>query len=242
MIQSEKRSSGALPIMVVTIAAILAAPLLLMFRRSPLLEWNGFERVLYNTELSYQLTALALAFVMIGIVFMLTGREGLSYLSLSRRDGIIRPEPWIGIKPKPSESWKNLGLNFAIVITLVTAIVIYFQVVQGKNVSLDLFPGIPLILAFAAVNAFSEEVLFRFSFVAVVSQKGYSPYLAQGLGAVVFGTVHYFGNPGGLVGVLMAAFIGWFLAKSMLETRGFFWALLIHFLQDVVIFTALFME
>ncbi|CAM4221604.1 CPBP family intramembrane glutamic endopeptidase [Paenibacillus endophyticus] len=100
----------------------------------------------------------------------------------------------------------------------------------------------PLILVFALMNAFSEEIIFRFSFVAVVSKYGFSPYVAQGLAAVVFGVVHYFGNPGGILGVLMAAFIGWFLAKSMLETKGFFWALTIHFLQDVVIFSALFMK
>jgi len=29
------------------------------------------------------------------------------------------------------------------------------------------------------------------------------------------------------------------LAKSILETKGIFWAWLIHFLQDIIIFTAL---
>ncbi len=242
MIMSEKRSGGAVSILLITIVAVLCALLLLWFRSHPLLTPSFFDNAAYNAELGYQTTTLALAVVVIAIVYAITGREGLSYLSLNKRDGTIRPEPWIGIKPKAGETWKNLGLNFAFVITLVTAIVIYFQVVHGENISFDLFPGIPLILTFALVNAFCEEVLFRFSFVAVVSKSGYSPYIAQGLGAVVFGVVHYFGNPGGLVGVLMAAFIGWFLAKSMLETKGLFWALSIHFLQDVVIFSALFMD
>jgi len=242
MMMSEKRVGGAFPIVWITVAAAACAPLLLWFRSRPLLSPDVFDHARYNAELGYQLTTLALAAVMIAFVYAITGREGLSYLSLKRRDGSIRPEPWIGIKPKAGETWRHLGLNFAIVITLVTAIVIYFQIVHGKSVSFDLFPGIPLILAFALVNAFCEEILFRFSFVAVVSRSGYSPYLAQGLGAAVFGIVHYFGNPGGFVGVLMAAFIGWFLAKSMLETKGFFWALTIHCLQDVVIFSALFTE
>jgi hypothetical protein len=43
------------------------------------------------------------------------------------------------------------------------------------------------------------------------------------------------------LGVLLAAFIGWFLSKSMIETQGFFWAWFIHFLQDVVIYFALIM-
>jgi len=33
--------------------------------------------------------------------------------------------------------------------------------------------------------------------------------------------------------------LGWFLGKSMLETRGLFWAWLIHLVQDVLIFAFL---
>lgn len=230
------------PILFIAVVVIACAPLLLWMKSSPPLVLKVFDREGYNLEISYQIAALFLAVIVIGVVYGLVGKKALSYLSLKRRDGQIRPEPWIGIQPKATETWRNLGLNFAFVITLVTAVVIYFQVVHGGSVSLELFPGILLILGFALTNAFTEEVIFRFSFVAVVSRYGFSPYAAQGLAAATFGIVHYFGNPGGIPGVLLAAFIGWFLAKSMLETKGFFWALLIHFLQDVVIFSALFMK
>lgn len=230
------------PLLLITIAVIACAPLLIWIRNHPLLSLDLFQSQGYNLELGYQLTVLLLAIVVIGVVYGLTGKDGLAYLSLRKRDGVIRPEPWIGIKPKETETWKNLGVNFSVVITLVTVIVIYFQLVHGENVRLALYPGAILILIFAIMNAFTEEILFRFSFVAVVSKYGFSPYIAQGLAATVFGAVHYFGYPGGIAGVLMAAFIGWFLAKSILETRGFFWAWMIHFLQDVVIFAALFME
>jgi len=36
----------------------------------------------------------------------------------------------------------------------------------------------------------------------------------------------------------MAGFLGWLLARSVVDTRGVFWAWFLHFLQDVVIFTA----
>jgi len=36
----------------------------------------------------------------------------------------------------------------------------------------------------------------------------------------------------------MAGFLGWLLARSVVDTRGMFWAWFLHFLQDVVIFTA----
>lgn len=229
------------PILLITIVVIACAPLLLWIRSSPPLTLRVFESEVYNLEISYQIMVFLLAVIVICIVYGVAGKDGLAYLNLRRRDGKIRPEPWIGVKPKETETWKNLGANFAIVITVVTGVVIYFQLVHGGSVNLEPYPGFILILVFALMNAFSEEIIFRFSFVAVVSKYGYSPYVAQGLAAAIFGIVHYFGNPGGIPGVLMAAFIGWFLAKSMLETKGFFWALTIHFLQDVVIFSALFM-
>lgn len=56
---------------------------------------------------------------------------------------------------------------------------------------------------------------------------------------MLFGVGHFYGIPNGVVGVLLTGFLGWFLGKSMLETGGFFWAWLIHFMQDVVIFAFL---
>jgi len=57
--------------------------------------------------------------------------------------------------------------------------------------------------------------------------------------AVIFGLAHYGGMPHGMVGMSMAGVLGWLLMKSVLETHGIFWAWLIHFLQDVVIFSGL---
>jgi hypothetical protein len=37
----------------------------------------------------------------------------------------------------------------------------------------------------------------------------------------------------------MAGFLGWLLARSVVDTQGMFWAWFLHFLQDVVIFTAM---
>lgn len=55
------------------------------------------------------------------------------------------------------------------------------------------------------------------------------------ISATIFGVAHYRGMPGGIWGVLLAGLLGWVLTKSMIETEGFFWAWLIHFLQDVVL-------
>lgn len=51
------------------------------------------------------------------------------------------------------------------------------------------------------------------------------------------GLGHFYGVPNGVPGALLSGFLGWFLGKSLLETKGFFWAWLIHFLPDAIIFT-----
>ena len=52
----------------------------------------------------------------------------------------------------------------------------------------------------------------------------------------------YYGNPPAVSGVLLATFLGYLLGKSMLETGGSRWAWLIHWLQDVIIFSFLVMS
>ncbi len=59
------------------------------------------------------------------------------------------------------------------------------------------------------------------------------------ISGVVFGAPHYFGMPSGVVGALMAGFLGWLLAMSLVETQGLFLAWTIHFVQDVVIITSM---
>ncbi|MGB2965144.1 MAG: hypothetical protein WBB69_14280 [Anaerolineales bacterium] len=56
------------------------------------------------------------------------------------------------------------------------------------------------------------------------------------MAAGLFGLMHYFGSPGGVFGVLLAGYLGWLAAKSMIETQGFVWAMVIHTLGDFVIY------
>lgn len=44
-----------------------------------------------------------------------------------------------------------------------------------------------------------------------------------------------------VVFTLLAGVLGYVLAKSVLETQGFFWAWIIHFFQDVVIFSSVYL-
>lgn len=226
---------------IITAFVVIISPLLLWIKNNPILKIQLFEKSEYNAVLNYQLTVLILAGVMIALVAVLTQGSGLKFLNLTRTDGEITPEPWIGLNPKPGESWKIQGVVFSVIITAVTAVVIFFQVFRNGSFSMEFFPGLLLVVLFALSNAFVEEILYRFGFVSVGLDANVSRWIIQGLSALTFGLVHYFGVPSGIPGVLMAGFIGWILSKSMIETQGFFWAWFIHFLQDVVIYFALFM-
>lgn len=63
----------------------------------------------------------------------------------------------------------------------------------------------------------------------------------MGLTAVFFGLAHYAGGVplATTPTILMTGFLGWLMGKSMLETRGFFWAWLIHFVNDIPVFAFL---
>jgi len=86
-------------------------------------------------------------------------------------------------------------------------------------------------LVFALINSLVEEGIYRFSITSVFLENGSSASSAAITSGVLFGWVHYYGTPGGV--------LGWLLSKSIAETRRFDRAWLIHFVQDVVIFTAI---
>ena len=61
------------------------------------------------------------------------------------------------------------------------------------------------------------------------------------ISAAFFGLAHYYGAPSGIVGVAMSTLLGWYMCTSMYETNGFVSAWVIHFMQDVVIFSTIIM-
>ncbi len=87
---------------------------------------------------------------------------------------------------------------------------------------------------FSIANAFSEEAIFRIGIVSPLYGI-FSVSVIVLISGLVFGAPHYFGMPSGVVGALMAGFLGWLLAMSLVETQGLLIAWAIHFVQDVVI-------
>jgi membrane protease YdiL (CAAX protease family) len=158
------------------------------------------------------------------------------YLAKGNTAAPAEPVRWMGIKQ--GDRWNKLGLILTICISLGT---LAFLVIAGRpplDIVIQALPFLPAILLAAALNAFYEEVTYKAALLSVLE----SPVGARQalyMVAVYFGIWHFYGIPYGVVGVLLATFLGWILAKSMQETHGLFWAWFIHFWQDVWIFSFL---
>ena len=107
---------------------------------------------------------------------------------------------------------------------------------------LPLWPPILLVLlgiAFASLNAFAEEVLFRgFIFEALDSALGYglAPLVLQ---AVSFGMLHYHGFPRGWIGVGLATLYGLMMGIIRRSAGGMLAPWISHVFADLTIFGVL---
>jgi uncharacterized protein len=188
--------------------------------------------------LKYQVVILVIALAVLAIIYVLAPRNACRFYRRGNLSAPAGPVRWLGISP--TDNWMKVGRSLAVIVSVATGIFIYLNVAQGESLDAGNARYLPFILVFAVMNAFTEEAITRLS--VVTSLDGLVPrpviYLTS---ALIFGIPHYFGVPGGVLGTLMAGFLGWLLARSVAETEGMFWAWFIHFLQDVIIFGGLFL-
>jgi hypothetical protein len=183
--------------------------------------------------LAEQLLNLAVAGIVIGFLFLVKKKRQAFYLAVGETNAPVEPVRWLGVKS--GDRWRRFGSILAVCLSLGT---LAFLLIAGSP-PLDIvgraLPYLPVVLLAAALNAFYEEMTYKASFLSVlVDATGRQQSLL--LVAAYFGIWHFYGIPYGIIGVLLAGFLGWLLAKSMLETGGLFWAWFLHFLQDVLIF------
>lgn len=166
---------------------------------------------------------------------LLTGRKRNDFFLIK---GDIRapvePSKLIGMKsPKP---WTKIGSIFTIIFSIGTLMFLLFSTFPSASDFVRALPLIPVAILIAAINAFNEEFTLR---AAPLSElKGVIGKMqALLITTVYFGLGHFYGVPSGILGIVLSAYLGWFIGKSLLETKGFFWAWIIHFFPDVIIFT-----
>ena len=237
-------------ILIVLLASVAWEPLrrlwsfLILFAVLVAIQWLVYNRIdelpFYRTwlrnpsfnvfMLAEQSLNLMVTLVIIAALFLMGKKRKDFYLARGDINAPVEPVRWMGVKD--GERWKKFGLILTLCISLGT---LTFLVIAGRpplDIVIQALPFLPAILLAAALNAFNEEVTYKAAFLSVL-ESPVGPRQALYMVAYFFGIMHFYGVPYGVVGVILATFLGWILAKSMQETRGVFWAWFIHFWQDV---------
>ena len=185
----------------------------------------------------YMLAELSLKLIVTGVIiavlYLIKKNRADFFLVKGNISAPVEPIRWLGVGK--GENWKKFGLILSLCISLGT---LAFLIIAGRpplDIVIKVLPFLPAVLLAAALNAFNEEMTYKASFLSVL-EGPLGKTQALLLMAAFFGIFHFYGIPYGVVGVIMATFLGWIFGKSMLETRGTWWAWFIHFLQDVMIF------
>ncbi len=146
---------------------------------------------------------------------------------------------WLGIK-NDSIRWGKLAIISAVLISIGTLLLTVFTV-TGSSTNMNtgnLLKYFPFVLIFALFNSLSEGILFRSAILGAL--KDVLPkHQAILIAALIFGIGHYYGAPSGILGVFMSGLLGWYMCRSMYETKGFATSWMIHFMQDAVIFSTI---
>jgi len=247
----------SLGVILIALAATLAwkalrglRPMLILFAVLVCSQWVVYDRIdkMFNypswlnnpsfniSMLAEQSLNLMITLAVIATLLLMKKKRADFYLVKGDIAAPAKPIRWLGVKE--GDRWNKFGMWLTICISLGT---LAFLIIAGRppaNIVAQALRFLPAILLAAALNAFNEEMTYKASFLSVL-EGPVGPQQALYMVAIFFGIAHYYGVPYGVVGVILATFLGWILAKSMQETRGFFWAWFIHFWQDVWIFSFL---
>lgn len=205
-----------------------------LIRSNPL--WVNLERQApwALSAIATHLLRLTPASVVLVSLLLMGFRRGDLFLVKGKIDALVEPSKLIGMKKR--EPWTRIGSIFAVIFTVVMFIFMMITWKPSSDMFVKALPLIPISLLIAVINAFNEEFTLRAAplstLLPVVGKQQ-----ALMITTAYFGLGHFYGVPNGVPGVLLSGFLGWFLGKSLLETKGFLWAWLIHFLPDAFIFT-----
>lgn len=197
---------------------------------------------IHQNDIINQLGLYQIYALFIGLIFMFLSMylfpQGKKYLKTGDLKRIAEKEKILGINGK--SSWLKNGLQLSIFISLATGIYIALGVIYSNSTDHFNWYFIPYIFLFSINNSFVEEIIYRFVLISGLEGVLNKKFIMI-LSALMFGIPHYFGNPGGAVGVIMSGMLGFILSKASIETEGLSIAWFIHFLQDLIIFTGIFM-
>jgi membrane protease YdiL (CAAX protease family) len=137
-----------------------------------------------------------------------------------------------------SFTWLHLGFVFLVIAGIILPFYLVSTIKADAYEFSRLFINAPIVILCAALNTLNEEFEFRsVMFSSLLQMMGSQQVLW--LTSVHFGLLHFYGQPSGVPGVLMAGFAGFLWGASVLRTKGMAWAWGAHFIQDIVIYSLL---
>jgi uncharacterized protein len=224
---------------IMTTILVACATILLVSANSILakISWVAHENDFINGILKYQVYALLIALI-VALITLKINPESKVLLKFGTIENLAIKEKWLGING--TSTWKSNGLQLLFFISCATAIFMFLGVKYTNSLGNFKLYFMPFILLLSFTNSLSEELIYRFA-VNGNLMKETPKITVLLLSAVLFGIPHYWGFPSGIIGVIMAGVLGYILSKSVFETQGLGIAWGIHFVQDIIIFTALFM-
>ena len=176
---------------------------------------------------------LAATVIMILTLFVVLRQRGRFFFA--KGDSSVDIDlPQLGVPPRTSVR------TFAVVFTLFAGSLSLLRLGSSLRPSLnmvgDALPLLPIIIFAALLNSFSEEVMFRASFLSV-SHGVVGKQRALWMAAFVFGSAHYIGGqPSLLYGFVIMMLVGWVLGKVMLESRSILLPWAMHFATNTILF------
>ena len=186
-------------------------------------------------HLGAQIGGLVALIFVLGVFFLVKRNWNALFFVKGRLDAELEKVPWLGIKN--GEKWTTFAWIFAGIFAggmLLFLFLAYFPVMRQIGKVLPLLPAIILL---SALNAITEELTFRAPLLAS-SHEVIGKQHALWLSSVFFGLAHVInGSPQGIVGFLLISLAAYLYGKSMLETGGSFWAIVMHFISDLPVFT-----
>lgn len=190
-----------------------------------------------NGLAKYQGFALTIG-ILAAIAILILNPDSRQFLNTGQLRTIAEKEKWLGING--TSSWTVNGFQLLFFVSIATGIFMFLAVKYTNSIDNFQWSFIPLVLLFSLTNSLAEELIFRFGIVGGLFNQ-YPKLNILIISAILFGLPHYFGFPNGFIGILMSGILGYILCKATIETKGLSIAWTIHFVQDVIIFTALMM-
>ena len=167
------------------------------------------------------LLRLTPALVIMAFLLLSGMRRENFFLAKGKIDAPAEPSRLIGMKrPQP---WTRIGTIFVVVFGIGTFLSSLLSSHPLLSTFVQALPLVPVAILIAAINAFNEEFTLRaapLSKLCPATGRHNSLWITT----VFFGLGHFYGVPPGVLGVILSSFLGWFIGKSLLETKGFFWA------------------